>query len=485
MKDFLSTVSMSEVFDDFKLGVMAINAKGRVVYYNKAAAEIDGLEPDFVLGKDMINAYGPEPLPSPMMTCLHTGKPILGFALSYTTVRGRHISIEQDSYPLKQGKTVIGAIAFIRQFSRLSVMPPPIVSSVDELKDAKSTITFANLVGSSPEFLGAIDVARKAALSPSPVLLYGKTGTGKELFARSIHHASKRKNQPFVGINCSAIPANLLESVLFGTVRGAFTDAQDREGLFIKAKGGTLFLDELDSMPINLQPKLLRALQENKIQRIGSNSEEKIDVKIISSIAAGPEKLISQGRLRADLYYRLGVVVIPIPPLSKRLDDLEALCNYFIIRHNSRLGKAVQEIDAEVLKIFRQYDWPGNVRELEHVIEGTMNLMYDEEKIEASMLPQFFYRSMGFYSGQQALVPNEKDLLQENTKPEVINHIKKDSLKEEVFKFKKAEPELIHQALSKTYGNITAAAQLLDISRQNLNYKMKKYNLKRSDFQQE
>ena len=485
MRDFLSKVRISEVFDDFKLGVMAINEKGEVVYYNKAAAEIDGLEPDFVLGKDMINAYGPEPLPSPMMTCLHTGKAILGFALSYTTVRGRHISIEQDSYPLKQGKTVIGAIAFIRQFSRLSVVPPPIVSSVDELKDAKSTISFANLVGSNPEFVRAIDVAQKAALSPSPVLLYGKTGTGKELFARSIHDASKRKNQPFVGINCSAIPANLLESVLFGTVRGAFTDAQDREGLFIKAKGGTLFLDELDSMPINLQPKLLRVLQENKIQRIGSNSEEKIDVKIISAIAAGPEKLISQGRLRADLYYRLGVVVIPITPLRERLDDLEALCNYFIIRHNSRLGKAVKEIDAEVLKIFQQYDWPGNVRELEHVIEGTMNLIYDEEKIEASMLPPFFYRSMGFYSSQHGLVEDEKHLLKEDSQVDALNAAKNNTLKEEVFKFKNAEPELIRQALNKTYGNITAAAQLLEISRQNLNYKMKKYNLKRSDFKQQ
>ena len=486
-RNIFDRVDFRCVFDDFTAGVMAVDAQGIVTYYNRAISEIDGLESDFVLGKDLINAYGPEPLPSPMLTCLHTGKPILSFALSYTTVRGRYISVEQDSYPLRRNGKITGAIAFVRKFSQLSVTPPPVVSmvsTIDALRDAESSVNFANLVGASPAFAQAAQIARKSALTPSPVLLCGATGTGKELFARSIHSASPRKDKPFIGINCSAIPANLLEAVLFGTVKGAFTDAQDRDGLFIEAKGGTVFLDELDSMPVSLQPKLLRALQEKKIQRIGSSWEEKIDVKIISSIGSSPEEALAGGKLRADLFYRLGVVVIHIPPLKDRKDDLEALCMYFILKHNSKLGKNIQGISPEVLAIFKQYAWPGNVRELEHIIEGSMNLMYDEKIILPQMLPQFFYQSISF-SPQKSKKIEQNDLLDE-TSPFATTRKHPApalSLREQMVQQKLAEPEILRQALSKTFGSISAAAVILGLTRQTMTYKMKKHGLHKKDFQ--
>ena len=479
-----SKANFVELFDNFRLGVMAIDENGIVVYYNQAISEIDGLEPEFVLGMDMIHAYGPEPYPSPMMTCLHTGKPIVGFVLSYTTVRGRHVSIEQDAYPLRQGKKITGVIAFIRHYPKLSVAPPPVVSTVDEIQDPHFVVHFDNLVGNSSGFIEAVEIGRKAALTPSSILLVGKTGTGKELFARSIHSASPRNDKPFVGVNCSAVPATLLESVLFGTVKGAFTDAQDRDGLFTEAKGGTIFLDELDSMPLHLQPKLLRALQEKKIRRIGSNIEEDIDVKIISSVATSPEQLLSEKRLRSDLYYRLGVVIIQIPPLKERLDDMDALCNYFIIKHNSRLGKTVKAVSPAVMDLFQQYEWPGNVRELEHVIEGAMNLIYDEETLTPSMLPHFFFRSMNFdETRQEAMHMTGSVPITTPTRKKEIPEIQK-TLREEVRWHKDAELDLLKQALSKTFGNVTAAAALLGMSSQNLSYKMKKYNLSRNDFKQ-
>lgn len=475
----LNRADLYKVFDAFKTGVIVIDERGIVTYYNKALEEIDGLEAEFVLGKDLINAYGPEPLPSPMLTCLHTGKPILGFALSYTTVRGRYVSVEQDTYPLEAGGKIIGSIGFIKHFSQLSVSPP-VVSSSAELQGGRAAVNFANLSGSCPKFLRAIDTAQKAALTPSPVLLYGETGTGKELFARSIHSASPRQKKPFVGINCSAIPANLLEGVLFGTVKGAFTDAKDRDGLFTEAAGGTIFLDELDSMPLNLQPKLLRVLQEKRIQRIGSVLEEEVDVKIISSLSLPPEELMAKGSLRADLFYRLGVVVIPLPALRERGEDIEELCNYFIIKHNSKLGKRVKGIAPDVLRIFREYTWPGNVRELEHIIEGTMNLMFDEEIIEAQMLPQFFYQSLQFEDMAASVKNSAVD--------EVWPVEPAWPRKEEKYKFaglgkwNEAEIDLLKKTLTRTFGSVSGAAELLGLSRQNLYYKMKKYGLNKRDF---
>jgi len=316
----------------------------------------------------------------------------------------------------------------------------------------------------------AIETANHAAATPSPVLLYGKTGTGKDLFARNIHSTSINRNNPFITVNCSAIPETLLEGLLFGTTKGAFTGALDKPGLFEQANGGTLFLDEMDSMPLSLQPKLLRVLQDKKIRRIGSEKEIQLSLKIISAMSRDPLESVNLKKVRADLFYRLGVVVIGIPPLKERLEDLEDLCTFFILKYNTLFGKKVRKISPDLLELFYAYPWPGNVRELEHLIEASMNITRDSEVIEAKMVPEYFLKN---------LRPKTHDI-----HPPVESQLNTQIRSFDVLSvpINQDEKSIIFRALSKTFGNITMAAGILGVSRQNLSYKMKKYELNRDDF---
>lgn len=231
---------------------------------------------------------------------------------------------------------------------------------------------------------------KKISRSASSVLITGESGTGKEMFARAIHNEGSRREGPFVAINCCAIPYDLLESELFGYVKGAFTGASPggRMGKFELADGGTIFLDEIGDMPISLQSKLLRVLQEKKIVRIGANRPIDIDVRVIASTNRDISDLIEQGRFRQDLYYRLNVIPINIPPLRERIEDIEILSDFFTVKYSSMLNKKGLHIEKDVFDIFRNYSWPGNVRELENTIEYMMNMMTDGGKFGSSLIPE-------------------------------------------------------------------------------------------------
>ncbi len=222
--------------------------------------------------------------------------------------------------------------------------------------------------------------------STSSVLVYGETGTGKELYVQSIHNYSSRFNKPFIAQNCAALPENLFESILFGTVKGAFTGAVDKPGLFEQAHGGTLFLDEINSMPINLQTKLLRVLQDGVIRRVGDSRDRKIDVRIIAAMNVEPLKAVENGQIREDLFYRLNVVNIKLVPLRDRLEDIPLYVEHFIDKYNKELNKNVKGISSKVKELFMSYNWPGNVRELQHIIEAAINIV-DNEYIELDNLP--------------------------------------------------------------------------------------------------
>ena len=216
---------------------------------------------------------------------------------------------------------------------------------------------------------------KQAAKSDSSVMIYGETGTGKELIAQSLHNASKRANGPFLAINCAALPEPLLESLLFGTERGSYTGAESRAGLFEQANHGTLLLDELNSMNISVQSKLLRVLQDGMVRRVGGVSETHVDVRVLSSINVPPYQAIAEGNLRQDLFYRLGVVNITVPPLRERREDIPLLAKQFIMEFNKKLGKNVSTLHPDTLKLLQEYHWPGNVREFQHVIEHAMNII--------------------------------------------------------------------------------------------------------------
>ena len=239
-------------------------------------------------------------------------------------------------------------------------------------------VTLNDIIGNHPLMQKQRAIARKAASCDAPVLLYGETGTGKELFARAIHNLSSRKDGVFIGQNCSAIPANLFEGIFFGTEKGAYTGAVSSPGIFQQADGGTLLLDELNSMPLHLQSKLLRAIQEGCVRRVGGLSEQSVDTRIITTVNEDPELLVQQGYIRADLFYRLNVVRINIPPLRDHREDIPDYVNCFIRKSNLKHSRNVRGVSDSVMKTLMERDYPGNIRQLEHLIESSVVLCDDE-----------------------------------------------------------------------------------------------------------
>lgn len=271
---------------------------------------------------------------------------------------------------------------------------------------------FENIIGSNPRMIKIFELIDAVAMTDSTVLVCGESGTGKELIARAIHNKSQRRDRKFVSINCGALPENLLESELFGHKKGAFTDAcQDKEGLFEVASSGTLFLDEIAEMSQKMQVKLLRAIQEKTIRRVGSNNEIQVDVRIIAATNRDLVERMRDGEFRADLYYRLNVIAINVPPLRERRDDIPLLAHHLLAATNKRFGKNIKGLEQEALDLFINYPWPGNVREMENIIERTVALEKGEY-ITPATLPQDLVFNISAQSQPQV---NWMDLLQENS----------------------------------------------------------------------
>lgn len=321
-----------------------------------------------------------------------------------------------------------------------------------ELEGVRGSGGFCRLVTKNPAMQTLLTLAAKAAQYDSTVLITGESGTGKELMARGIHEASPRRDKPFIAINCGGIPANLLESELFGFVKGAFTGAdREKKGLFAEAEGGTLFLDEMGELPLSLQVKLLRVLQEREIRPLGANATRKIDVRILAATARNLADDVRKGKFREDLFFRLNVINIHIPPLRERIDDIPLLCRHFLEKFAKTLGIPGKEISREVMKVFYRYNWPGNVRELENVI----------------------HRAIVMADGQAI---NLEDLAPHMKWARISENFPED---EQDFSLKHAqevmEERMIVRALTETGGNRLHASRLLDISYPSLLSKIKKY----------
>ncbi len=316
--------------------------------------------------------------------------------------------------------------------------------------------SFSNIIARSPRMLDIFDTIRKIADYKTTVLITGESGSGKELIARAIHFNSPRSNKPFIAINCSAIPETLLESELFGYVKGSFTGAnKDKKGLFEEASGGTLFLDEVGDLPLSLQVKLLRAIQEEEIRRVGDTKTLKIDVRLITATLKNLGEEIKKGTFREDLYYRLNVLPIHLPPLRERKEDIPLLAETFLSRFSKEMDKKVKRLSPEAIQFLTDYSWPGNVRELENTIERAMVLETGEE-LRPDSLPD----SVRNVEVNPAIRAAASEL----------------SIKKMMVIM---EQELIKKALEKTGGNRTWAAKLLEISHRALLYKIKRYGLER------
>lgn len=313
---------------------------------------------------------------------------------------------------------------------------------------------FDKMVGKSPAMQVVFDIAAKVAPYSTTVLITGESGTGKELVARGVHNMSLRKEAPFVAVNCGSIPENLLESELFGYVKGAFTGAdRDKPGLFEEAATGTLFLDEVGELPLIMQVKLLRVLQEHEIRRIGAPGTISVDVRVIAATARDLEKMVKNKIFREDLFYRLNVVNVNVPPLRERSGDLSLLCTHFIRKMNSQTGKQVREISSKAMELILKHDWPGNVRELENVIERAV-ILADNEVVLPENLPESF--------GSTSQNRRINDILG-------------------TYSLKKAksimEEKMISRALEASGGNKSKASCLLEISYPSLLQKIKEYKL--------
>jgi two-component system response regulator AtoC len=313
---------------------------------------------------------------------------------------------------------------------------------------------FESILAKSQEMQDVFKTISKIADYKTTVLVSGESGVGKELVARALHARSSRKNQAFVGVNCGAIPENLLESELFGHKKGAFTDASsDRRGLFEEASGGTLLLDEIGELPLSLQVKLLRVLQEETIRRLGDSKDVKVDVRIVAATHRDLAAEVKAGRFREDLYYRINVLPLVIPPLRGRKDDIPLLVDHFVTRNNARLGTNIRGVSPEARKFLLEYSWPGNVRELENTIERAM-VLAEGEILEATDLPERLRDTLDPVQAQ--LASGELSIKKTSAAVEEI---------------------LIRRALQKTKGNRTRAAEVLEISHRALLYKIKDYKI--------
>jgi DNA-binding NtrC family response regulator len=315
-------------------------------------------------------------------------------------------------------------------------------------------VDFRSLVGSSAAMEKVFGIVRKVADTEASVLITGESGTGKELVARSIHAGSERRNGPFVAINCAAIPRDLLESELFGHVKGAFTGAvKDKTGRFTLADSGTLFLDEVGELPLELQPKLLRALQERTIEPVGGTKEQKLDVRVVAATNLDIEQAITKGVFREDLYYRLAVIPIHLPPLRQRRDDIPLLLRHFCNKHSA--DKVT--FDKQSLAAITGYGWPGNVRELENLVERLL-IMRNTDTITSDDLPD------KIRNGNSAVPPPSGSGCNIN-------------LPDEGYSLEQLEREVVMQALERNGWNQTAAARFLRIPRHTLIYRMEKYEI--------
>ncbi len=317
------------------------------------------------------------------------------------------------------------------------------------------------MIGQTRAMHHVYDIIEKVADTPSSVLITGESGTGKELIAAALHHNSSRRDRPFIKINCAAIPRELMESELFGYEKGAFTGAIDtKPGRFELANGGTLFLDEIAEIPVEMQVKLLRALQENEFERVGGITTIKVDVRLITASNRDLQAEVEAGRFREDLFYRLNVVPIELPPLRDRKDDIPLLVSHFIDKYNLRLGRSIQGIHQDALQSLMGYDWPGNIRELENVVERSILFTEGQQIVPASLPEKIF--------GKQS-----KQLSEPIDDSSMKTIVKK--------KTAELEKDLIMAALAETEGNVTQAAKRLKISRKSLQNKMKEFGLRETE----
>jgi arginine utilization regulatory protein len=452
-------------------GIIVTDARANITFYKEPVTNIGGIESREAIGKNILEVF-PDITPetSTFYCVIKNKRPVIEHIQHYTNYEGKKVSTVTSTIPIIENNELVGCFEIFKDLTQVMDLSEKVVRLQERLykksyneknseDNSEAKYTFENIIGKGTAILNLKKKARMIANSSSPVLIYGETGTGKELFTQAIHNASSRKNKPFIAQNCAALPFNLLESILFGTSSGSFTGAKDNPGLFELADGGTLFLDEINSLDIDLQAKLLRVLQDGVVRRVGANKTKKVNVRIMATTNEEPVQLVQKKQLREDLYYRLNVIYLEIPPLRNRIEDINDLVDYFIDKYNKALGKSISGISHEVNEMFEAYYWPGNIRELEHVIESAMNF---------ALSNRIFLQDINY---------NFRKPLAKNASTGNVAEVKDFNvdLNEELDSY---ELQLIKKAIKAAEGNCTKAAKLLKIPKQTLHNKLKKFDIK-------
>lgn len=426
-------------------GVFTTDNEGKITFINKAAEEITGFSSKEAIGHFCFDIFRADICQTrcALKETLKTKKEITNLPVTILNKEGKKIPISISTAVLKNEKgQITGGVETFRD-----------LSTIEELKkELSQKYTLGDIISKNHKIHEIFNILPNIAESDSTVLIQGASGTGKELFAKAIHDLSRRKDKPFIKVNCGALPDTLLESELFGYVKGAFTDAKkDKPGRFALANEGTIFLDEVGDMSPSLQVKLLRVLQEKEFEPLGSTSPKKTDVRIIAATNKDLPRLVNEGKFRDDLFYRLNVVKIELPLLRERREDIPLLIDAFVQKFNAKMGKQVNGLSDEVLRLLLRYDYPGNVRELENIIEHAFVLCRGD-RIDIDCLPK---ELTGI---QEKISP---PLSVQGERPIEI-----------------AEAEIIEKTLRKYDGNRLKTASELGMDRTTLWRKMKKYGLK-------
>jgi arginine utilization regulatory protein len=475
------------VLNSVEEGVVISDEENKVVFINKAAEVIEGVDSTKSLHKSMEELYSPTeftPKNSRHAVVLNTGIAANEYFNQYIVKESHKVmNVMEKMFPVNLGNRTIAVYSLIKN---LPVMQKSMEQSLElytRFKEEKpnngTKYTFNNIIGNDITFVEAISYAKHVAQNMTTVLIYGETGTGKELFAQSIHNHSIFQNGPFISVNCAAIPGTLLESMFFGSVKGSYTGAINTAGLFEQAENGTLFLDEINSMDISLQAKLLKAIENKTIRRLGSEKEIDINCRILCALNEDPVECIANGKLRRDLYYRLSSCILQIPSLRRRKSDIPLLCNYYLQRFNNEYSLYFKRVDDDLMERFFAFQWPGNVRELQHVIESAYSVSSKTSDVLCLDHISPYYRS--FFTDiivepKESLSLSSYDKWRENEAVFVSDPLEGKQLKDTMDDYEKS---ILNHILKRNAGNVTLTSKELGITRQALQHKIKKYKLQK------
>lgn len=453
-------MTMQAVFNATQDAISVVDQAGIHIMINPAYTKIMGYTEREIVGRD----YSVDLIEGDSVhkRVLESGKPVYNAVFKSRKNRRNMLT---SAAPIIVDNQVVGSVAVIHDMTEITQLTKELAQAKQIIRNLEAKYTFDDIKGESLKLKDAIEKARIAAITPATVILRGESGTGKELFAHAIHNASNRRNAQFIRVNCAAISESILESELFGYVEGAFTGASKggRMGLFERASGGTIFLDEIGEVSQHTQLKLLRVIQEKEIIRVGGSKPIRVDVRIISATHVDLEKAVKAGQFREDLYYRLNVIPIVIPPLRERMSDLEDLVKTIIMKYNQEYGRNVQSASSMALSGLMRYDWPGNIRELENYIGRAMiQMKISDMHITPEHLPHF-------KSEMRRYKPTKHFALSEQ--------IATDKLADYIAN---AEMQYIVKVLKQHQNNRTKTAKTLGISIRSLYYKLEKYHLMNS-----